>query len=200
MDRLSGLVVLQLDVLGPQTFSLVLVVAGILLSVAEALAPGAHFVVVGVALLAAGLLGLVLGPLASPFVLGALVLAFGGLALYGYREFDLYGGKGSGRTSDSTSLKGQTGRVTERVTPSEGQVKLESGGFNPYYAARSIDGTISDGTEVIVVDPGGGNVVTVESLDAIEDDIDRELARGRERGGERDERATADEETETDRA
>ncbi|MFC6988049.1 NfeD family protein [Haloplanus sp. GCM10025708] len=201
MDRLPGIgVVLQLDFLGPQTFSLLLVVAGIVLSVAEALAPGAHFVVVGVALLAAGLVGLVLGPLASPFVLGALVLAFGALALYGYREFDLYGGKGSGRTSDSASLKGQTGRVTERVTPSEGEVKLESGGFNPYYAARSIEGTIPEGTEVIVVDPGGGNVVTVESLDAVEDDIDRELARGRERSSETDEGTVADEEAETDRA
>jgi len=32
---------------------------------------------------------------------------------------------------------------------------------------------------VIVVDPGGGNVVTVESMRAIEDDIDRELAADR---------------------
>jgi membrane protein implicated in regulation of membrane protease activity len=188
MDRLPA-VLLQLDVVGPQTFSLLLVVAGIALAVAEALAPGAHFIVVGVALLAAGLVGLALGPIATPFVLGFLVLVFGALALYGYREFDIYGGKGSGRTSDSDSLKGQTGRVTERVTPSAGEVKVDSGGFNPYYTARSLDGTIPEGTEVIVVDPGGGNVLTVESLDAIEDDIDRELARGRER---------TDEETETE--
>jgi membrane protein implicated in regulation of membrane protease activity len=163
----------------PGTLPLVLVAAGLGLSVLEALAPGAHFVVLGVALLAAGLVGLVVGPLASPLVLGTLVLVFGALALYGYREFDVYGGKGSGRTSDSTSLRGRTGRVTERVTPTEGEVKLDNGGFNPRYSARSVDGEIPEGTEVMVVDPGGGNVVTVESVSAAYDDIDRKLEAGR---------------------
>jgi membrane protein implicated in regulation of membrane protease activity len=121
----------------------------------------------------------VLGPLASPIVLGVFVLVFGALALYGYREFDFYGGKGSGRTSDSTSLRGRTGRVTERVTPTEGEVKLDKGGFNPRYAARSVDGEIPEGTEVMVIDPGGGNVVTVESVSAAYDDIDRKLEEGR---------------------
>ena len=90
-----------------------------------------------------------------------------------------YGGKGSGRTKDSDSLKGTTGHVTERVTRYGGQVKLDAGGFNPYFAARSIDGEIPEGTEVMVIDPGGGNVVTVEPIDFIEDAIDRELARER---------------------
>jgi membrane protein implicated in regulation of membrane protease activity len=132
------------------------------------------------ALLAAGLIGLVLGPLASPIVLGALVLVFGALALYGYRELDFYGGKGTGQTSDSASLRGRTGRVTERVTPTEGEVKLDKGGFNPHYAARSVDGEIPEGEEVIVIDPGGGNVVTVESVSNFSDDIDRELERDRQ--------------------
>ena len=69
--------------------------------------------------------------------------------------------------------------MTERVTETEGQVKLDRGGFNPYYAARTTDGEIAEGEKVIVVDPGGGNVVTVESLAGIEDDIERELERGR---------------------
>ena len=156
-------IALQLSI-PPETLPLLLVAAGLGLSVLEAFAPGAHFIVLGIALLAAGLVGLLIGPLASPIVLGALVLVFGGLALYGYREFDIYGGKGSGRTSDSTSLRGRTGRVTERVTPTEGEVKLDDGGFNPFYAARSVDGEIEVGSEVVVIDPGGGNVVTVESL------------------------------------
>lgn len=174
------MVLLQLGLVGPETLPLLLVVAGLGLSIAEALAPGAHFVVVGVALLAAGLIGLVLGPLASPFVLAALVVAFGAAALYGYREFDLYGGKGQSQTSDSDSLKGATGRVTERVTTSEGTVKLDDGGFSPHYSARSMSGEIAEGEEVIVVDPGGGNVLTVESLGAIDDEIDRQLRDGRE--------------------
>ena len=184
-------IALQLSI-PPETLPLLLVVAGIGLSVLEAFAPGAHFVVLGVALLAAGLVGLVLGPLASPIVLGVLVLVFGALSLYGYRELDIYGGKGTGQTSDSTSLRGRTGRVTERVTPTEGEVKLDDGGFNPFYSARSVDGELAEGTEVVVIDPGGGNVVTVESLSTNYDEIDRELARGRE-----DEQTERAEETET---
>lgn len=168
-----------------------LVLVGSALMIMEAFAPGAHFIVVGIALLAAGLAGLLIGPLlpaaALPLVLAAIVLVAGGAALYGYRQFDFYGGKGSGQTSDSKSLQGKTGRVTQRVTKSDGEVKLESGGFNPYYQARALDGEIEEGEEVMVVDPGGGNVLKVESVSAFEDDIDRELAADR-KGRERAER------------
>jgi membrane protein implicated in regulation of membrane protease activity len=173
---------------------LLLLVAGIGLAIAEALIPGAHFVVLGVALVLAGLVGLLLGPAASPLILAALVLAFGAASLYAYRELDLYGGKGVARTRDSDSLKGETGRVTERVSPEEGQIKLHEGGFNPYYAARTVRGEIPEGSEVMVVDPGGGNVVTVEALEAIEDPIDRELAKGREDDAPARERETDTEE------
>ena len=169
------------------TLPLLLVLAGVGLVVAEALAPGAHFIVLGVALLGSGLVGLALlsllpalmAGLLGTVLLALLVLVFGGAALYVYREFDIYGGTGVGKTRDSDSLRGLTGRVTERVTETEGQVKLDRGGFNPYYAARTTDGEIEVGEEVIVVDPGGGNVVTVESIGMVQDDIERELARGR---------------------
>lgn len=165
-----------------------LVLLGTALMILEAFAPGAHFVVVGIALLAAGIAGLALGPIlptaALPIVLAAVVVAAGGVSLYAYRRFDFYGGKGTGRTSDSQSLQGKTGRVTERVTRSDGEVKLDSGGFNPYYQARALGDDIEEGTEVMVVDPGGGNVITVESTEGLEDDIDRELARERQRRAE----------------
>jgi membrane protein implicated in regulation of membrane protease activity len=177
--------------LGGLSLPLLLVILGIGLSISEALAPGAHFVVVGVALLVAGLVGLLVPALSGPLALAALVLLSGAVALFVYREFDLYGGSGTGATTDSDSLQGRSGRVTERVTETGGEIKLDGGGFNPYYSARTIDGEIPEGTEVMVVDPGGGNVLTVEALGVIEDDIDRELARGRERPGE---------ETETERA
>jgi membrane protein implicated in regulation of membrane protease activity len=163
-----------------QDLALLLVVAGSALVIAEALAPGAHFIVLGVALLVAGLAGLFLPAslgLWAPLVLAAMVLIVGGITLYGYRQFDFYGGKGTGQTSDSDSLRGKTGRVTDRVTETEGTVKLDGGGFNPHYQARSVEGEIPEGAEVIVIDPGGGNVVTVEAIDDIEDDIDRQLAR-----------------------
>lgn len=162
-----------------QSLPLLLSIAGIGLIIAEALAPGAHFIVIGVALLFAGLMGLAFAPLATPLALAAMVFLAGAAALYAYREFDLYGGKGIARTSDSDSLRGSTGVVTERVTTSKGQVKLDDGGFNPRYAARTMDGQIPEGERVMVIDPGGGNVVTVEPLGAVEDSIDRELARGR---------------------
>ncbi len=184
---------LQSGLVGPDTLPLLLLTAGLLLSMAEALAPGANFIVVGIALIGAGLGGLLL---ASAGIAGAiltvimavLTLLFGAAAFYGYHEFDLYGGKGQEQTTDSASLKGKTGTVTETVTTSGGEVKLSGGGFNPYYSARSIEGTIEEDEEVIVVDPGGGNVVTVASMGDVEDDIDRELAADRERK----ERQTAD--------
>ena len=163
---------------------LFLLLAGAGLTIAEAFAPGAHFMVLGVALLVAGLVGLLLPPglgLIAPAILAAVVLGAGAATFYAYRQCDFYGGKGTEQTTDSDSLRGSMGRVTERVTPDSGEVKLEGGGFNPYYRARSVDGEIEEGTEVMVVDPGGGNVVTVEAVGGL-DEIDRELARGRAAG------------------
>ncbi|WP_256684711.1 NfeD family protein [Halococcus qingdaonensis] len=180
----AALPALQMSDLLLEQLPLVLVVAGLGLMGAEALAPGAHFIVLGVALLFAGLIGLLigsfLGPIVLAVVLSVLVLASGAGTLYAYRQFDIYGGKGAGKTSDSASLKGTTGHVTERVTPTSGKVKLDGGGFNPNYSARTLDGEIPEDEPIVVTDPGGGNVLTVEALSAVEDDIDRALARGRD--------------------
>jgi membrane protein implicated in regulation of membrane protease activity len=209
MDLLFGFgSLLQSGLIGPDTLPLLLLTAGLLLSMAEALAPGANFIVVGIALIGAGLGGLLLASLGVAgagltLIMALLTLAFGAAAFYGYHEFDLYGGKGQQQTSDSDSLKGKTGTVTETVTTAGGEVKLTGGGFNPNYSARSIEGTIEEGEEVMVVDPGGGNVVTVESMGYVEDDIDRELAadRARKEAAEAAEAAEApdgdDSETET---
>ena len=159
---------------------LLLTVAGVALCIGEALAPGAHLIVLGVALLVAGLVGLLVPALSGPLALAALVLVVGAGALYAYRSFDFYGGKGVARTSDSDSLRGQEGVVIERVSTTGGRVRLRDGGFDPTYSARSVEGVIPEGTEIIVVDPGGGSVLTVEAVDAM-DDIDRELARERSR-------------------
>lgn len=174
--------------LSGETLAIALFVIGVILSAAEAVAPGAHLIVLGVALIAAGLAGLVLSAVLPgfllTFIMATMVVVVGALALFAYRELDLYGGKGTARTKDSSALKGRTGRVTERVTPTSGEIKLDSGGFNPNYAARSLEGTIEPGTEVMVIDPGGGNVMTVTPLGPVEDEIDRELARGRHRMGQ----------------
>lgn len=158
-----------------------MLIAGAGLIIAEAFAPGAHFFVAGTGILAAGIVGVLLpSVIPAPVILtimAIVVLVTSVGTLYAYRELDLYGGQGKGKTSDSASLRGKSGRVTERVTPTDGQVKLEAGGFNPYYEARSFDDELAEGTEIIVVDPGGGNVITVESVDNVKDEIDRELER-----------------------
>lgn len=161
-----------------QSLSFVLFAAGVALTILEAFAPGAHFIVIGVALLTAGLIGLLFPPAATPLVLGAIILVTGAGSYYLYRRFDFYTGTERGQTKSSRDLAGARGYVTERVTPRSGRVKLESGGFDPTYAARSIDGEIAEGTEIFVVDPGGGNLVTVEAVEQV-DNIDRELQRGR---------------------
>ncbi|WP_323674989.1 NfeD family protein [Halorubellus sp. PRR65] len=162
---------------------LLLVLAGAGLMLAEAVIPGAQFVVVGVALFLSGLVGVLLGgAFTSVIVLTLMTVAFGVFAYFAFREMDLYNGPDRGQTSDSDDLSGVTAVVTEKITARGGAVRLaEGGGFDPNYRARSRHGDIEEGTEVIVTDPGGGNVLTVESLDAVrEDSIDRELARGRE--------------------
>ncbi|WP_436347485.1 NfeD family protein [Natronorubrum sp. FCH18a] len=156
---------------------LALLSVGLVLMALEALSPGAHLIVIGVALVGAGLIGMLFPPVANAFVLAALTLVIGLAAAYVYNEFDFYGGKGTAQTSDSSSLAGTSGYVTETVTTRDGEVKLDQGGFAPFYSARTTSGTIEEGEEVIVLDPGGGNVLTVEALGAIgEDEIDRALA------------------------
>ena len=181
---LAGTMPLQVTDLLLGQLPLVLLVGGLGLVGLEALAPGGHFIVLGIALLIAGVVGLVLGTFLGPLVvagiLAAVVVASGAGAFHFYRRFDLYGGKSAGKTSDSSALRGKTGRTTERVTATSGAVKLDQGGFNPNYAARALDRPIPEGERVMVTDPGGGNVVTVESMTTDEDEIDRALARGRE--------------------
>ena len=161
-----------------ENMPLVLLATGLVLMGLEALSPGAHLIVIGIALVGAGLVGMLFPPAANLLVLAGLTLAIGLVATYVYREFDFYGGKGTPQTSDSESLAGTTGYVTKTVTNRGGEVKLEQGGFAPYYSARTSSGTIEEGEEIIVLDPGGGNVLTVESLGSIgEDEIDRALAR-----------------------
>ena len=184
-----------------ENMPLALLIAGLVLMGLEAISPGAHLIVIGVALVGAGLIGVLFPTVLGPIALAALTLVIGVGAAYVYREFDFYGGKGTAQTSDSSSLSGATGYVTETVTAREGQVKLEEGGFSPYYSARSTGGTIEEGEEVIVLDPGGGNVLTVEALGAIgEDEIDRALAEDRNDDADEDPQSEPEAETETERS
>jgi membrane protein implicated in regulation of membrane protease activity len=166
-----------------QSLSFVLVVIGAVLCIAEALAPGAHLIVLGVALLVAGLIGLFLLSNATPFVLAGLVLVVGLLSLYFYRYYEIYEGTGSGQTLDSSDLRGKTGFVVEEVTERSGRVELEDAGFDSSYAARSTGGSIPEDTEIVVVDPGGGNVVKVAPVEDRPDVVTGGETSGAEAGG-----------------
>tara|TARA_A100001037_G_C15152807_1_gene640677 strand:- start:3550 stop:4032 length:483 start_codon:yes stop_codon:yes gene_type:complete len=147
------------------SLALILLIAGIILTTAEAIVPGAHFIVLGVALISAGLIGMIFSPLDNPIILSILLLIFGGIALYLFRTLDIYGGKGLFRTSDSDSLREKRGYVSELVTSQGGKVNLYDGGFDSLYSARSTGETIPVGAEIRVVDPGGGNMLVVESTE-----------------------------------
>ncbi len=136
--------------------------AGLL--ILETLIPGGVFMIVGVTLFLAGIAGILIPSLGTPFGLCAAILVLGPVIYLLYSRFDFYGGDGSGvrGTSDASSLKGATGHVTETVTQTNGRVKLDNGGMDPHYMARSTTGTIEPGTDIVVVDPGGGNKLRVE--------------------------------------
>lgn len=53
-----------------------------------------------------------------------------------------------------------------RVDEFRDAIELEHGGLGPSDTPRAISGVVEEGEEVIVVEPGGDNVVTVESLAA----------------------------------
>lgn len=142
-----------------------IVIIGLLLMALEAVAPGANFIVIGVAMVAAGGIGLAVPALGSPLALAGLVLLFGSIALLVYQELDLYGGKGQAQTSDSASLRGRSGFVTRAVTETDGEIKLDSGGFDPHYQCRTTGEPIPEGARAVVVDPGGGNVLLVEPVE-----------------------------------
>lgn len=147
-----------------------IVIFGLLLVALEAIAPGANFIVIGVALVVAGTIGLTVPALGSPLAQAGLILLFGSITLLAYRELDIYGGKGQAQTSDSGSLLGREGFVTERVTEKSGEIKLDTGGFDPHYMCRTRGDPIPEGDRAVVVDPGGGNVLMVEPIDRIDED------------------------------
>ncbi len=152
---------------GKQPIPVLLTLAGTILVTSEALMPGAYLIVLGGALFCAGVTGLLVPFLSGAFGLSVLVLGYGLLSFVLYREFSVLSGP-SEKTKSSDSLMGEVGVVSKRVDRNTGQVKLDIG-FNPHYQARSLKGgEIPEGTEVIVVDPGGGNVLKVKPVEQLQ--------------------------------
>lgn len=154
----------------------VLLLIGLLLAITETVVPGSQLIVIGTGVFFAGLVALLFPPAANIFVAPVLMIVFSVVFFLVYDRLDIYDSNGTQKTKDSSSLEGQRGRIIEEVTATSGRVKLENGGFNPNYEARAFNESIPEGEKVIVVDSGGGNVVTVTALHNVEGgEIEREL-------------------------
>jgi membrane protein implicated in regulation of membrane protease activity len=151
--------------------SLIFAFVGLFLLLGEALVPGGTLMVLGVGVMGAGVTGQIFG-FDGLLPLTVLTGVYGTVAFAGFKRFDFYGERGE-QTSGADSLRGETGVVKRRVTSQDGEVKLDSGGFDPLFVARSATGNeIEEGARVRVVDPGGGNVLRVERLSEAEPDPD----------------------------
>lgn len=152
------------DALLPEPeLSLIFAFVGLFLLMGEALVPGGTLMVLGVGVMSAGITGQLFG-FDGLLPLTVLTGAYGAAAFAGFKYFDFYGERGE-QTSGADSLRGETGVVKRKVTSQDGEVKLDSGGFDPSFVARSATGDdIPEGTRVRVVDPGGGNVLKVEPV------------------------------------
>jgi len=161
LDGLVGWLADQLEL------SLWFAFAGMLLLVGEAFVPGGALMVVGTASLAAGVTGQLFG-INGLLPLTVMLGVYGVIAFAGFKRFDVYGERGE-QTSGADGLTGKEGVVKGTVTRDDGRVKLDSGGFNPYYEARSHSGDpIPEGERIRVVDPRGGNVLEVQPLSEYE--------------------------------
>jgi len=148
--------------------SLWFAMVGLVLIVGEAFIPGGALVVLGTGVLAAGVTGLLLDQVSSLLPLTVLTAVYGSVAFVGFKKIDVFGERGE-QTSGADSLRGEEAVVKEKVTSEDGRVKLRSGGFNPYYEARTYGDPIAVGSRVRVVDPSGGNVLEVAPVTETED-------------------------------
>lgn len=161
------------------SLNLIILLMGSLLVIAEAIIPGAQFIVIGVSLLVTGVIGFIIPAVGSSIPLLLLVFTIVSILTFlGYSRLNIYEGEGGViETTDSDSLEGTEGVVTETVTQTQGKVDLNKTGFATEFQARSeFDDQIEEGTNIIVVDGGGGSIVTVQPFSNTQaDEIDREL-------------------------
>lgn len=145
----------------------VVIVLGILLTMTGAFGDP-NLVIVGIVVSLAGLIGVLVQPESTLLVLAALIPIVGFLLFYLYRHVQFPRSRGPAQTTSADSLLGRQGRVTEEVTPRQGEIKLVHGGFDPHYRSRTRSGSIPVGEKVVVVARGGGNVLTVARADQVD--------------------------------
>lgn len=143
-----------------QTIILGILALGSLLMIAEAIIPGASFIVVGVTLFITGIIAAIF-PIPSLIWLLPIIIVIGSISIYTYKNLEIYEHE-KDRTTDSDDLKFKEGYVINKVTETSGRVKLKNtSSMNNVFQARCRSGEISEGTEIMVTDSGGGSVLEV---------------------------------------
>lgn len=146
-----------------QTINLLLLSLGSLLIAAEAVIPGASFIVIGVTMFVTGLVSIFAPFGGSIIFLTVIFLLTGVTTMYAYRQVS--SGQKSQTINTESSLEGEYGIVSEEVTENNGKVNIKTKTIpfrkDDEMQARCKYGSIEEGTEVIVTDSGGGNILTV---------------------------------------
>ncbi len=143
-----------------QLLSLVMIIVGIIMLLAEAAAPGNFLVVPATVLLILGFLGLLVPSILlswySPLLAVAILIP---TTLITIKLYQYLAPPAPPQTVVASSLIGRSGVVTTRVTPHDlkGKVNIE----NDVWSATSVGSAIPTGTKVIVTSSEGVHVVVV---------------------------------------
>lgn len=152
-----------------QTVILGILTLGSLLMVAEAVIPGASFIVVGITLFMTGIIAAMF-PIPNLIWLLPIAIIVGSISIYAYKNLNIYGQE-IDRTTDGDDLRFKEGYVIDKVTETSGRVKLKNtSSMSNIFQARCRSGEISEDTEITVTDSGGGSVLEVIPLNESEID------------------------------
>lgn len=146
----------------PTTIGVIMIVAGVVMLIIEASAPGFFIAIPATVVLVLGIFGLV-GPKemfyswVSPFIAVAVAVPMTVVSIYLYQKL---APPESPTTTVGTSLIGRPGRVIREIDPDDitGKVKIENQEWSATAKTR-----IPAGTEVIVVESKGVHVTVKES-------------------------------------
>lgn len=143
-----------------ETIILGMILTGSILMISEAIIPGVQFIVVGLTTLVTGLILLVI-PIQNPIFIIPIFILIGVITIYTYKNINLTGDE-IDRTTDSKDLRFSEGIVKQKITQTDGIVKLNnSNSMSNEFQARCKVGEIEKGEKITVTDTGGGSVLEV---------------------------------------
>jgi membrane protein implicated in regulation of membrane protease activity len=146
----------------PMTIGLIMIVAGIVMLIIEASAPGFFIAIPATVVLVLGIFGLIAPEemfysWVSPFIAVAVAVPMTVVTIYLYQKL---APPESPTTTVGTSLIGKPGRVIKELDPNDisGKVKIENQEWSATARTR-----IPVGTEVVVVESKGVHVTVTEA-------------------------------------